>query len=130
VTAGGCLCGAVRFRVEGPLTAPVACHCDQCRRRSGHFAASTSAPRGAVAVTGDVRWYLWKPGVRSGFCPACGAQLFWDAAGAPELSIEMGALDDPTGLRLSGHIFTDEKGDYYAIADGLPTAPHDREAFA
>lgn len=128
MTTGGCLCGAVRFRVEGPLPAPVACHCEQCRRRSGHFAASTSAPREAVTVEGTVQWYAWKPGVRSGFCPDCGSQLFWDAEGAPDLSIEMGALDGPTGLRLSGHIFTAEAGDYYDIADGLPTAPFDRDA--
>jgi hypothetical protein len=42
----------------------------------------------------------------------------------------MGAFDEPTGLRLAGHIFTAEKGDYYGIADGLPTAPYDRDDFA
>lgn len=127
---GGCLCGAVRFRVEGPLPAPIACHCEQCRRRSGHFAASTSAPREALTIAGKPRWYDWKPGVRSGFCPVCGAQLFWVRTADPEISIEMGAFDDPAGLRLAGHIFTAEKGDCYDIADGLPTAPQDRDNFA
>lgn len=32
----------------------------------------------------------------------------------------MGAFDGPTGATLSMHIFTDKKGDYYDIADGLP----------
>jgi hypothetical protein len=82
-----------------------------------------------VSIVGDVRWYACKPGVRNGFCPLCGAQLFWDVAGAPDLSIEMGAFDGPSGLRLAGHIFTAEKGDYYDIADGLPTAAGDRDAF-
>jgi hypothetical protein len=126
---GGCLCGAVRFRVTGALPAPIACHCDQCRRRSGHFAASTSAPREAVTVEGAVRWYDWPGGAQSGFCPDCGSQLFWQRAGEPEISIEMGAFDAPTGLRLAGHIFTAEKGDYYAISDGLPAAPHDADAY-
>ena len=40
---GGCLCGAVRYRVAGPLRDVVACHCAQCRRSSGHFAAATAA---------------------------------------------------------------------------------------
>ena len=126
---GGCLCGAVRFRVDGPLAAPIACHCEQCRRRSGHFTAATTAPRAAVAITGTVRWYACKPGVRNGFCPECGAQLFWEVDGSPDLSVEMGAFDGPTGLRLAGHIFTAEKGDYYEIADGLPSAAGDRDAF-
>jgi hypothetical protein len=82
-----------------------------------------------VSIAGDVRWYAYKPGVRNGFCPLCGAQLFWEVEGAPDLSIEMGAFDGPTGLRLAGHIYTAEKGDYYDIADGLPTAPQDRDDF-
>ena len=32
----------------------------------------------------------------------------------------MGSLDTPTGLSLARHIFIEEKGDYYDIADGVP----------
>ena len=32
----------------------------------------------------------------------------------------MGTLDEPTGQQLERHIYTDFKGDYYDIADGLP----------
>ena len=32
----------------------------------------------------------------------------------------MGAFEKPTGTRLHMHIFVDDKGDYYDIADGLP----------
>ena len=41
---GGCLCGGVRYEVDGPLRDVVACHCSQCRRTSGHFVAATRAP--------------------------------------------------------------------------------------
>lgn len=118
--AGGCLCGAVRFIATGPLAAPVACHCVQCRRGSGHYTAATWAPREAIAVTGAVRWYAVKPGTRRGFCPVCGASLFWESDGDEMLSIEMGVFDGPTGLRLAAHIFVAEKGDYYDLTDGLP----------
>ncbi|HEU0223222.1 MAG TPA: GFA family protein [Paracoccaceae bacterium] len=126
---GSCLCGAVRFEVAGPLAQPVACHCVQCRKGSGHFTASTWAPRAAVKVWGELRWYEYKPGARRGFCPNCGAAMFWETARDPDnLSIEMGAFDGPTGLRLARHMFTAEKGDYYALGDGLPGYPGDLEA--
>jgi hypothetical protein len=120
---GGCLCGAVRYRVDGPLVDVIACHCSQCRRSSGHFAAATAAPREAVTVTGEVAWYESTPGkIRRGFCPLCGSNLFWDRMADRKLDIWAGTLDAPTGLRLAGHIFVADKGDYYAIADGLPQA--------
>lgn len=119
---GGCLCGAVRYRVHGPLRPVIACHCQQCRKTSGHHVAATSAPRDAVAIEGEVRWYRSSDTARRGFCPVCGSNLFWDGKGR-NLSILAGTLDGPTGLRLAGHIYCADKGDYYEIADGLAQAP-------
>ena len=48
VQRGGCLCGAVRYEAQGPLRPVVACHCDMCRRTSGHFAAATAVRREAL----------------------------------------------------------------------------------
>jgi hypothetical protein len=97
------------------------CHCGQCRRTSGHYVAATAAPRDAVSIDGQVRWYASSETARRGFCPICGANLFWDGPGT-HLSIFAGTLDQPTGLRMAGHIFMADKGDYYDIADGLPQA--------
>ena len=119
---GGCLCGAVRFTVAGPMRPVVACHCGQCRRATGNYVAATSAPRDAVRVTGAVTWYASSDAARRGFCGICGSNLFWDGAGAA-LSIMAGALDDPTGLRLAGHIFCADKGDWYDISEGQRQAP-------
>ena len=105
----------------------IACHCTQCRQTSGHHVAATSAPREAVGIEGEVRWYISSATARRGFCPVCGSNLFWDGPGA-NLSIFAGTLDTPTGLRLAGHIFTGDKGDYYEIADGLPQAEADDPA--
>ena len=44
VTAtGSCLCGSVRYQVNGPVTDVTACHCSQCRRQSGHYWASSNS---------------------------------------------------------------------------------------
>jgi len=121
MTVGSCLCGAVHYRVSGPLRPVIACHCTQCRKASGHHVAATSAPRNAVEITGDVKWFQSSDRARRGFCPICGSNLFWDGPGA-NLSIFAGTLDAPTGLQLAGHIYCADKGDYYEIADALPRA--------
>jgi len=101
----------------------VACHCVECRRATGHHVAATAAPRDSVTIAGEVRWFVSSPGVRRGFCPVCGSNLFWDRTGSERIAIFAGSLDPPTDLRLVGHIFVAEKGDYYEITDGLPQAP-------
>jgi hypothetical protein len=119
--SGGCLCGAVRYRVAGPLGDVGACHCGQCRRWTGHFLVTASARRQDVTVEGEVAWFESTPGTaRRGFCPACGSSLFWERIGGPHLEILAGTLDAPTGIRLATHIYVADKGDYYDIADRLP----------
>jgi cytidylate kinase len=124
ITHGRCLCGAVRFTVEGPLRPVVACHCNQCRKTSGHHVAATAAPREAVRIEGAPAWYESSPGVRRGFCGTCGSPLFWDASDSASLSIFAGALEldgvTAPDLTMAGHINVASKPAYYAIADGLP----------
>lgn len=122
--AGSCLCGAVSYRVSGPLRPVVACHCTQCRKSSGHYVAATSAARGDVAIDGEVTWYQSSATSRRGFCGTCGSQVFWDGAGV-NLSIFAGTLHTPSGLMLAGHICCADKGDYYQITDALPQADGD-----
>lgn len=121
---GGCLCGGVRYAYAGPLRAVVACHCEQCRRTSGHFAAATHGRRERLTLIRDdgLRWFASSPGVQRGFCGTCGASLFWEREGSGGISIMAGTLDRPTGLRLVQHIFTAHAGDYYAVDPGLPQA--------
>ena len=126
IKQGSCLCGAVRFTVEGDLGHSDACHCTQCRKASGHYFASANVPRSALTVTGGehIRWYASSAKVRRGFCGRCGSPLFWDPLERDWTGIALGAFDSPTGIRLEKHIFVAEKGDYYEIADGLPQNPH------
>lgn len=119
---GSCLCGAVRYRAEGPLRPVIACHCRQCRKTSGHFVAATSALRKDVVIEGALRWYSSSAEARRGFCPICGSSLFWDGAG-DRLSIHAGSIDGPSGLATAAHIFCADRGDYYEIDGDLPQVP-------
>lgn len=114
----------------GPFRPAKACHCKQCRRQSGHFIAATQIDRNGLTVTGEeaLTWYAASDHARRGFCRRCGAHLFWEWRDSNRISIFMGCLDEPTGIRLHDHIFVAEKGDYYEITDGLPEAPHSTRA--
>ena len=119
---GGCLCGGVRYRVEGALREVRACHCSQCRRTSGHFVAATSAPKSALSLLqGDtLRWYRSSPAAERGFCSNCGGNLFWRPLEGELISISAGTLDTPTHLKIVEHIFVADKSDYYTINDEVP----------
>jgi hypothetical protein len=125
VRRGGCLCGALRYEVRGPLRPVVACHCGQCRRMSGHYAAATAAARADLEIGDEtaLAWYESSPGIRRGFCATCGSSLFWKDASRDYVAIFAGSLDRPSGLELIEHIFVGDKGDYYEIADDLPQFP-------
>lgn len=119
---GSCLCGAVTFEVEGELPPADACHCTQCRKSSGHYFVSTNVKRAALTLRGgeNVTWYPSSAKARRGFCSKCGSSLFWDPIGDNWTSIALGAVDNPTGSRISEHIYVADKGDYYEITDGVP----------
>ena len=48
---GTCLCGQVRYQVEGEIGPPVACHCRYCRR--GHGAPFVLV---ALVARADFSW--------------------------------------------------------------------------
>ena len=120
--AGGCLCGAVRYAVNGPLRSVVNCHCEQCRRTSGHFVAATATADDNLQLVNEdgLRWYESSDIAQRGFCQECGSSLFWKPAKGDYIAIMAGTLDGPTGLKTEQHIFVDYAGDYYSLDDGLP----------
>ena len=122
VHTGSCLCGAVRFTATGPLRGVVYCHCSQCRKQTGHYYAATNVVDAGLSIEGaeNITWYSASDFARRGFCATCGSALFWKLNEADETSVMAGAFDQPSGLKGEVHIFVRDKGDYYAIDDGLP----------
>ncbi|TYT26718.1 GFA family protein [Luteimonas viscosa] len=121
-TTGGCLCGAVRYEVKGPLRDVVNCHCSMCQRLHGSFGPHSKARKVNITITRDagLAWYASSRIARRGFCRVCGSSLFWEPFDLDATGIIAGSLDGPTSLRTIGHIFVGEKCDFYEITDGLP----------
>ena len=120
--AGGCLCGAVRYEIDGPVRDVVNCHCSMCQRLHGGFGPHAKAAKDHLTITRDdgLAWYRSSDIARRGFCQRCGSGLFWEPDGQDGTGILAGTIDQPTGLRTIGHIFVSGKSDYYDIHDDLP----------
>ena len=123
---GGCLCGAVRFEVRGPLRDVLVCHCVECRRWTGNVWAATAAKEDDVVFL-ERRGLRWVDSpasdnhARRGFCSECGSSLFWDPPARDTISIAAGSLDEPTGLKTVAHIYVSQARDYEQLPDdGLP----------
>jgi hypothetical protein len=116
---GSCLCGAVKFEAQN-LRNVIACHCQQCRKQTGNYMSATAATDANFKLTesAGLKWYRSSPTAQRGFCGECGSTLFWRGDGRDYTAIAAGALDGVVGLKLEGHIFCDDAGDYYEIAGG------------
>jgi hypothetical protein len=96
-----CSCGQLQVEVQGePLRVSI-CHCLACQRRTGSvFGEQARFPSSGFKVIGRSIEY-----VRVGdegtkitfrFCPACGATVYYTAAGAESLiAVPVGAFADP-----------------------------------
>jgi len=114
---GGCLCGGVRYGIEGGAREVVNCFCEQCRKTSGHYVAATRVAKSSLILEAQdsLRWYQSSPGVKRGFCGQCGGNLFWDNQQNDQISVMAGTLDSPTGLITTQNIFEQDASDYFEL---------------
>ena len=117
---GSCLCGDITFETDAAPQGASMCHFSQCRKQSGGTWSSAYVAETDLTISGDVLWSEASQSAKRGSCPRCGSFLFWKAHDEDTISFALGAVDGPTGLNLTKHIFVREKGDYYTISDGVP----------
>jgi hypothetical protein len=98
--AGGCQCGAVRYRITAEPTGVNVCHCRMCQKAGG----------GPFMVFGGVQldelvWTRGEPKVfvsssiaERGFCSDCGTPLTYRMFDRDRISITLGSLDDPSAV--------------------------------
>jgi len=120
--SGSCLCGKISFKIDELTRDVVVCHCKQCRKQTGHLVAATRVNDSGMNITGEehLTWYAASTDAKRGFCKHCASILFWKRNDSTTTSVMAGSLESPTGLETTAHIYTDFKGDYYEITDGVP----------
>src|SRR5262249_51956261 len=76
---GSCLCGGVRFEIDGPLMRSSHCHCRQCQKAHGApfrtRARVAAADFRFLAAEELVSFYELTPGTHRGFCKVCGSPV-------------------------------------------------------
>ncbi len=122
---GGCLCGAVRYEIDGEPIFSAHCHCRDCQKATGAGHASVlGMPGSAVRLTGETRAYSVKgdsgQSVARHFCPVCGSVVF----SAPEIlpgatNILAGTLDDPSVFKPQIAIYTRDRAPWDRIDAAL-----------
>lgn len=121
---GGCFCGFVRYRVDGPVSHETNCHCSICRRTSAApFVTWFTVRHGDFAVTAGqpASFRSSEHGTRT-FCPRCGTPLTFRSAHAPEeLDVTTCSLDEPERLPPKDHTRTSAKLSWVELGERLPS---------
>lgn len=122
---GGCLCGAVRFEIDGPIRNIVYCHCSRCRKAQGSaFAANGIVEAdefkllsGADALTG----FESSPGQTKYFCKVCGSPIMSRNEKRPnQVRVRLGTIESDIAERPMAHIFATSKANWEDICGELP----------
>ena len=127
ILEGGCLCGAVRYRIEAEPQLSEYCHCSMCRKAAGApVVAWADFPAEAVRFTaGKPAEYASSDKARRGFCAACGSALYFRWLETPDrITLTIATLDDPERVAPTQHIFHADRLSWLELADTLPR--HDR----
>ncbi len=121
--AGGCLCGAVRYRASAAPDYASYCHCGMCRKASGApFSGFVQFPEGTVEWTkGRPDRYTSSDGAVRRFCATCGSALTFEADNV--LFMTLGSLDAPEKVDFDCHTYTAFKLPQIHLTDGLPHHP-------
>ena len=132
---GGCLCGAVRYALNGGPLLAYACHCHDCQTRSGAAFTLTLVIRSAdLAVAGQPiiheRTSASARVTERSLCPACQVQLLSRAPAAPDyMSLRAGTLDDASCVVPGAQSFV-ESAIPWAVIPGVPVVPWGQFDFA
>ena len=120
---GHCLCRAVQFEFEGDPVATFHCQCETCRRATSSPMTTwlTVAKAGFRFIKGAPAYYGSSPGVRRGFCTTCGSPLSYENDKMPkEIDLYAAALNDPTAVAPTRHVFAREQLPWFEVHDTLP----------
>lgn len=124
--SGSCLCGAVRYTVDGVFERFYLCHCTYCRKDSGSAHGAN-----LFSSTARLEWQSGADRVRTynlpstrhtrSFCSGCGSALPTSLGEGRMLVVPAGSLDSPLDQRPDSHLFMASKAAWDQALETIPT---------
>lgn len=123
VRSGSCLCGTVRFQVEGKIRGVGQCHCGQCRKSTGTNGTMVFLiPKERFKWTdgeADIHTFQLRETYSAVRCGQCGSPVpasydgnhFW---------VPPGLMDDDLNAAVALHHHVGSKADWDDIPEHLP----------
>lgn len=131
--SGSCLCGAVRFQIDGQYSPIGQCHCYKCRKVTG-----AAAEAAMFTAATNLRWvegqdqivkYVMPDGHwKSDFCGTCGSPMPHLSGDGELYWVPAGLLDDDPEVEVTVHIYVDGKASWETIGGDAPQYPGDLPA--
>lgn len=122
---GSCLCGEVRYAIDGEIGQVSHCHCSMCRRIHGAaFGTYGAVPKENfrwLSGAGSVKTYRSSENLERTFCSNCGSTLQAILKTEPDVVyLTLGTMDGDPNCRPECHIFVASKAPWHEITDDLP----------
>lgn len=122
---GGCLCGKVRYEIDGEIKDIIYCHCSQCRKAQGTaFATNGNVSVDAfnyIAGENELTSYESTPGQTKYFCRHCGSPIISKNRSVPDkVRVRLGTIETDIVERPAAHIFVTSKANWEEIEGSLP----------
>lgn len=124
--SGSCLCGAVRFEVDGDFEHFYLCHCEYCRKDTGSAHAAN-----LFSTKAALRWLSGQDKVKEftlpstehckSFCSVCGSALPSLSMNSTLLVVPAGSLDGDISVRPNAHIFGSSRANWDQALEEVPT---------
>jgi hypothetical protein len=126
---GGCLCGGLRYHVEGPSLFESQCCCRDCQLATGTgHSTIVGVLKRQLQVSGEPKVYT-STGESGGtvsrhFCGHCGGRLYTSGSLPGDVvMIQAGSLDDPGAVTPENVIYGKYAVPWDVFDSGLPVFP-------
>lgn len=123
---GSCLCGEVRFEIEGEFERFYLCHCGYCRKDTGsaHAANLFSSSATLQWISGEQKVRKFDlPSTRHSrcFCGTCGSALPIMQMNGKLLVVPAGSLDSEVRIRPDAHLFVSSRANWDRALEEVQT---------
>jgi len=127
-TCGGCLCGNIRYSIDGNIGGANYCHCADCRRASGSaFNVGVRVEKSTFSFEGRTLSAFTTTGesgreITRYFCRVCGSPVFTNSSNNDNtIHVKAGSFDDPDVVDPRYQIWTVSKVSWARLSPDIPS---------